>query len=164
MSRRCSRHGLTIALALSVLAGAGVGAYLRLRNPGAAKKSQDLAIVPLPTSGAADPPSNVAPGVEPIPTPAVDDIVISVDTDPDGVHVTVDGEARGVTPIDVRVKKSEHPLKVELAQTGFETRKVDVVPDRDQRLYFALLKQQKQIVPVKTPPKKERKQGFRRFD
>ena len=62
------------------------------------------------------------------------------------------------------MKRSETPLAVELAQTGFDTHKLDVIPDRDQRLYFALMKQQKKIVPVKTPAKPDKKSGFRRFD
>jgi protein kinase-like protein/PEGA domain-containing protein len=164
--RRRSRYGLALALLVSIVAGAGVGAYLRMRKPDAAKKSQDLAIVPLQRPVATEPPKVAAQAVEPTPVPApVDEyIVISVDTDPDGVKVKVDGESRGATPIDVRVKRGETPLKVELAQTGFDTHELDVIPDRDQRLYFALMKQQKKIVPVRTPPKTERKPGFRRFD
>jgi hypothetical protein len=89
-----------------------------------------------------------------------------------GAKVKVDGEARGVTPLDVRVKKTATAMKIELAQTGFETQHVDVTPDRDQRLYFALPKQEKKNVPVKTPAKKRQKPkqkqkrdpGFRRFD
>ena len=98
------------------------------------------------------------------PAPVDDEIVISVTTDPEGVKVKVDGVPRGATPLDVRVKKADKPLEVELAQAGFDTHKLDVIPDRDQRLYFALMKQQKKIVPVKQPPKKDPKPGFRRFD
>jgi serine/threonine-protein kinase len=165
-SRKQGRVGLVAAVLAAIVAGGGVGTYLRLQQPDTAKKTQDLAIVPLPTSGASNPP----PAVQADPAPAVaptvvdEEIVISVETDPDGVNVMVDGVERGTTPVDVRVRKSERALKIELAQTGFETHALDVLPDRDQRLYFALMKQQKKIVPVKTPPKKERKQGFRRFD
>ena len=92
--------------------------------------------------------------VEEVPpaAPVENDIVISVLTDPDGVNVKV------------RVKKGDKALKLELASAGFATHQLDVIPDRDQRLYFALMKQQKQIVRVKTPPKPDRKPGFRRFD
>ena len=144
---------------------AGIGAYLRTRSHAAHQKQEKLAVVQLPTPPAPEPaPVEVkVQGVQEV-GPVDEFIVISVDTDPDGVKVKVDGEPRGATPIDVRVKRGETPLKVELAQTGFDTHQLDVIPDRDQRLYFALMKQQKKIVPVRTPPKSERKPGFRRFD
>ena len=160
-------YAFLIAFLLASIGGAGVGAFLRMRGQPPPKEAK-LAVVPLPAPVTIDaaPVQVTAPTVEDAAAPApIDDfIVISVDTDPDGVKVKVDGEERGATPLDVRVKKAEQPLNVELAQAGFDTHRLDVVPDRDQRLYFALMKQQKKIVPVKTPPKKERKPGFRRFD
>jgi eukaryotic-like serine/threonine-protein kinase len=167
VARRKRSYAFLIAFLLASVGGAGVGAYLRMRGRPAAKQDK-LAVVPLPTPVSIDA-ANVeveVQAVEEVPTPApVDDyIVVSVETVPDGVKVKVDGEPRGATPLDVRVKKREQPLKIELAQAGFDTHKLDVIPDRDQRLYFALVKQEKKIVPVKTPPKKERKPGFRRFD
>lgn len=160
-------YAFLIAFLLASLGGAGVGAFLRMRGKSPPPKQENLAVVPLPTPVPIDA-AQVEVEVQaveevPAPPPVDDYIVISVDTDPDGVNVKVDGEPRGATPIDVRVKKADQPLKVELAQTGFDTHKLDVLPDRDQRLYFALMKQQKKIVPVKTPPKKT-KPGFRRFD
>ncbi len=156
------------AFLLAIAGGAGVGAYLRMREPASVKPTEKLAVVPLPAPIAIDAPpveAEVGSAEEPTSPPVTDEyIVISVDTDPDGVEVKVDGEQRGATPVDVRVKKGERPLKIELAQPGFATHRVAVVPDRDQRLYFALMKQQKTIVRVRTPPKKERKSGFRRFD
>jgi hypothetical protein len=132
----------------------------------AAPKQDKLAVVPLPAPIDATHVEVEVEAVEevPPPTPVDDYIVISVETDPDGVNVSVDGEARGATPLDVRVKKREQPLVLELAQTGFDSHKLDVVPDRDQRLYFSLVKQAKKIVPVKSPPRKKEKAGFRRFD
>jgi hypothetical protein len=165
--RRKRSYAFLIAFLLASIGGAGVGAYLRLSGKTAAKQEK-LAVVPLPTPvpiDAADVQVEVQ-AVEEVPPPAPVDqyIVISVETDPGGVKVNVDGEPRGATPLDVRVKKHEQPLHIELAQPGFDTHKLDVVPDRDQRLYFALVKREKKIVPVKTPPKKKDKGGFRRFD
>ncbi|HEY5946730.1 MAG TPA: serine/threonine-protein kinase [Kofleriaceae bacterium] len=169
--RRRRSYAFLIAFLLASLGGAGVGAYLRTRSKTPPPPDEKLAVVQLPTPQAPVTPdaAQVEVAVEAVeevpPPPAVDDyIVISVDTDPEGVAVKVDGEPRGATPLDVRIKKREQPVKVELAQTGFDTHKLEVVPDRDQRLYFALMKQQKKIVPVKSPPKQERKPGFRRFD
>ena len=160
-----------IAVLLAIVAGAGVGTYLRLRAPAAAKPANQLAVIPLPAplpddAAAAGAVIGVTEPAVDAPLPAAEDtyIVISVETDPDGVDVKVDGEERGATPVDVRIPKGERSLTIELAQPGFATHRVDVVPDRDQRLYFALMKQKKTIVRVRKPPKQERKSGFRRFD
>jgi serine/threonine-protein kinase len=165
---RRRKYTFLVAFLLAIASGAGVGAYLRTRESAAAPPHEKLAVIPLPAPIVIDAPPvepTAEPAEEPAAPPAEDEyIVISVETDPDGVAVKVDGEDRGSTPVDVRVKKGERALKIELAQTGFATHHIDVVPDRDQRLYFALMKQQKTIVRVRTPPKKERKSGFRRFD
>ncbi len=157
-------YAFVIAFLLATLTGAAVGAYLRMtRKPPAG--AERLAIVPVPTPiDATAPALDDTRAAETAPPPVVDEyIVISVDTDPDGVKVKVDGEPRGATPLDVRVRRSDGPLTIELASAGFQTHEVDVVPDRDQRLYFALMKRDKKIVPVKAPPKKK-EPGFRRFD
>jgi serine/threonine-protein kinase len=167
-ARKRGRYAFLIAFLLASLSGAGVGAYLRARETAAAGSHGRLAAVALP----AGPPAQlrqVEAEVEHVehvpPAPIADEyIVISVDTDPDGVKVKVDGEERGTTPVDVRVKRGEKPLEIQLAHVGFTTHKVDVVPDRDQRLYFALVKGENKIVRVRTPPRQDRKPGFRRFD
>jgi serine/threonine protein kinase len=167
--KRRRSYAFLIAFLFASLAGAGVGAYLRTR--GGPKQPEKLAIVPVEQAVAIDaaeieiePPTVEQPAPTPPPPAADEYIVISVETDPDGVKVKVDGEPRGATPLDVRVKRTELAVKVELAQAGFDTQKIDVVPDRDQRLYFALVKQQQKIVPIKPPPKKKKEPGFRRFD
>ena len=154
------RVALLAAFLLAILGGAGVGAYLRTQRPAAAS-TEKLEVVPVPVQ---EDTAEVAVAIENVEAVPDEYIVISVDTDPEGVKVKVDGEHRGATPIDIRTKKGEAALKIELAQSGFDTHALDVVPDRDQRLYFALMKKQKKIVPVKRPPKKDRGGGFRRFD
>jgi hypothetical protein len=165
-ARKRGRYAFLIAFLLASLSGAGVGAYLRTRETASAGPHGRLAVVALPAGPPAESRQAEAEHVEEVPpAPAADEyIVISVDTDPDGVKVRVDGEERGTTPVDVRVKRGERPLEIQLAHVGFTTHKVDVVPDRDQRLYFALVKGENKIVRVRTPPKQDRKPGFRRFD
>jgi len=149
------------AFLVAILSGAGVGAYLRLRTKAAAAEHKPtLAVLPTPS----EPDVHVEEVERVKPPPSYDDfIVISVDTEPDGVNVKIDGEDRGPTPLDVRIKKGTTPLTIELAHSGVDSTSLDVVPDRDQRLYFALVKRQKKIVPLKRPPKK-RPPSFRRFD
>ena len=155
------RWAFFAAFVAAILAGAGVGAYLRMQR---AQRTETKTQVATPAAVEPEKVEVVEKSVADVPPPPAEQyIVISVDTDPDGVKVRVDGEERGPTPIDVRVKKGDKALKIELVQTGFATTSVQVVPDRDQRLYFAL--KEKKIVPVKKPVKKEREPGgFRRFN
>jgi hypothetical protein len=79
------------------------------------------------------------------------------------VNIIVAGLERGKRPVYVRVKMADAPIDFQLLAPGFTTAAQQIVPDRDQRLYFQLVKQQKTIVRVKKPPEK-RGSGFRRFD
>jgi serine/threonine-protein kinase len=169
-----------VAFLAAVIAGAGVGAYLRLHRSPSTK----------PVARTTPPPIvAIAPSDAPLRTPAVGSagsaveveiedveevppappeqeyIVVTVETDPAGVNVKLDGEERGATPIDVKIKKSAEPMKLELLSPGFTTAAQQVVPDRDQRMYFSLIKTEKTIVRIKRPPKKkDRGSGFHRFD
>jgi len=176
-----ARRGMAflVAFAAAVVCGAGVGAYLRLhRSPAAASKT---AAHPAPPPRVAAVPVDApevtvdVEDVEEVPPPAPPQqeyIVVSVDTDPDGVKVKLDGEERGATPVDVKIKKSDTPVKLELLSPGFTTAAQELVPDRDQRLYFSLITTEKTIVRIKRPhgknEKKEKKErpdaGFGRFD
>jgi hypothetical protein len=158
------RIGFFVAFLLAVGLGGGVGGFLRWRakqqksSPVAAVVATDasVAAVTPPPAGSGDTPTPPAPA-------GAEYIVISIDTDPEGVRIIVAGEERGKTPIDVRVKKAGEPVDVQLVAPGFTATAQQVVPDRDQRLYFQLVKQQKTIVRIKKPPEK-RGSGFRRFD
>jgi hypothetical protein len=154
------------AFVCAVLMGAGVGAYLRLRgSPAAAPDREEVASGIHDAAAVAVEVERVEAVPQPAPAPALDEyIVISIDTEPAGVKVKLDGEERGATPIDIRVRRAEKPVRVELVQAGFDTSAQEIVPDRDQRMYFALVKGQKKIVRVKSKPPKERGSGFRRFD
>jgi serine/threonine-protein kinase len=156
---RSRRIGFFVAFLLAVGLGGGVGGFLRWRAK--QQKSADAPAVTTPAGSAAVAP----PDVEKVAEPPADAeyIVISVDTEPEGVKIIVAGEERGKTPVDVRVKKADAPIDVQLLAPGFTTAAQQIVPDRDQRLYFQLVKQQKTIVRVKKPPEK-RGSGFRRFD
>jgi eukaryotic-like serine/threonine-protein kinase len=162
--KRRRKHGLMFlgAFLFAVLLGGGVGGYLRMRakdKAAAAAGSQGDALVVHDGGSSAG-----VDDEDPPPAPAEQQyIVISIDTEPEGVKVIVAGEERGKTPLDVRLKKSGSAVNVQLLEPGFTATAQQVVPDRDQRLYYQLVKQGKTIVRVKKPPK-DRGSGFRRFD
>jgi serine/threonine-protein kinase len=164
---RSSRAWFLVAFLLAVIVGGGVGGVLRWR----AKQKGHAAVAATQIdagqhAGAGSGAGSAIEEEQPPPAPPEQEyIVISIDTEPAGVKVVVAGEERGKTPVDVRVKRSTDPLDVQLLEPGFTTAAQQIVPDRDQRLYFQLVKQQKTIVRVKRPPPDTKKgSGFRRFD
>jgi serine/threonine-protein kinase len=138
------RRALAAVFAAAIAAGVGVGAWLRMHRGETSAKA-----------------ATAAPSVKVTAVPAAQYIVITVETDPTGAHLVVDGEDRGTTPVDLRLTKSDRAAHLELAQPGFETFAQDVVPDRDQRLYFSLKPKRGT---VRKTPKRPPPPGFHRFD
>jgi hypothetical protein len=162
------RAVIATAFAIAILGGAGVGAMMRLRD----KKPAPSAVVITPVDASADE-DIVIDDPPPPPAPAEQQfVVISVDTEPSGVKVRLDGEERGATPLDIKLEKTTKPMKLELLAPGFATGGQQVVADRDQRLSFSLIKTEKTIVRIKRPParpptpkkKDDKDSGFHRFD
>jgi serine/threonine-protein kinase len=161
------RAVIATAFAIAILGGAGVGAMMRLRD----KQPPTAAVVITPVDAAAQEDIEID---EPPPAPPEQQfVVISVDTEPSGVKVRLDGEERGATPLDIKLAKSEKPMKLELLSPGFATGGQQVIADRDQRLSFSLIKTEKTIVRIKRPPpprqsppkkKEDKGSGFHRFD
>jgi serine/threonine-protein kinase len=146
-----SRRTQIALLAMFVVAIAGgiaAGAWLRARRTQTATKPVD-APLEVHVTEMAPPPSAAQP------------IVITVETDPAGVKVLVDGAHEGKTPVDLQITKSDQPVHLQLSAPGFESRTQDVVPDRDQRLYFSLKAKRGT---VRKAPKRPPPPGFHRFD
>jgi hypothetical protein len=169
-SRTKSARGaiFLVTFLLAILLGGGVGGYLRVRARERAKASAGSAAHGGSGSAAAVVDAEVADEVVPPPAPPEQrEITVSIQTDPAGVKVVVGGVDRGVTPVDVKLPRGTAAVDVQLLEPGFASAAQQVVPDRDQRLYFQLIKQQKTIVrvrPTGKPKDKDRGSGFRRFD
>jgi hypothetical protein len=108
-------------LGFAIVAGAVIGYFLRHKPP-PAEAPAAVKLVP------AD-----APAVHD------EDVAISIDTTPPGTQVAVDGEVRGVTPLEVRMKRGTAAIKIELRAAGYQPQVQDIVPDKDQKLVVALL-------------------------
>jgi eukaryotic-like serine/threonine-protein kinase len=144
---------LAAVFAVAIVAGIGVGAWLRERRHEVAAKVIDAGPA-LAVQVQQLPPA-------PPPPPAQQYIVITVETDPTGAKLVVDGDDRGTTPVDLRLPKTDSAVHLVLSQPGFESRAQDVVPDRDQRLYFSLKARRGT---VRKTPKRPPPPGFHRFD
>lgn len=171
--RNRSRRGMfLVAFLLAVVLGGGVGGYLRLRS----RAAQPTAASNTPTPVAVTHDGNAGVEMQALETeelppapPEQLDITVSIETEPAGVKVVVGGEERGKTPLDIKLAKGTAALELELLEPGFARAAQKIVPDRDQRLYFELIKTHKTIVRVKKPPRggsetTKRGSGFRRFD
>jgi serine/threonine-protein kinase len=183
------RAVIATAFAIAILGGAGVGAMMRMREKKPAAPAvvitrvdaapEDIEIdephpstpvPPVPPASSSPSSPSTAPAAPAAPERLF--VVISIDTEPSGVKVRLDGEARGATPLDIKVEKSAKPMKLELLAPGFATGGQQVIADRDQRLSFSLIKAEKTIVRIKRPParsptrkkKDDKDSGFHRFD
>ena len=106
---------------------------------------------PLPIEGAASaapvaptaPAAPAAPAAEPPPVeptapPVPAEIVVTIESEPQGARVTVDGEEVGVTPYELRRPSGAPPAALELRHRGYRTLRQTIRADRDQRLVLAL--------------------------
>jgi len=159
------RAVIATAFTIAILGGAAVGAMMRLRG----NKPAAPAVVITPVDAAAE---DIEIDEPPPAPPEQQLVVISVDTEPSGVKVRLDGEDRGATPLEIKLEKSDKPMRLELLAPGFATGGQQLVADRDQRLSFSLIKTEKTIVRIKRPParpptpkkKDDKDSGFHRFD
>jgi len=125
-----TRRSLRVPVAAALLAAAGVTAFvLWPREAPPALTPPVAVVVPLP-----QPPQ---PAPEP-PPPPPEDVRLRVETLPAGARVELDGRAVGVTPLDVRVPKSEKAVKVVVKKAGYQELQSPLVPDVDQKLTLKL--------------------------
>lgn len=85
--------------------------------------------------------------------------------------MSLDGEKRGTTPIDLRVVKADQPMIISLQLDGHQSVEEEISPAASQKLIISLSKQRKprrkrSKKPRTTPKQKHEKpaKGFYRFD
>jgi hypothetical protein len=116
------RWGVALLFLVAIGGGGAGGAYLRLRE------EDNAAAKPAPPPRPAPADAGVAR------TNAVPDFVtIAIDTET-GTKVLVNGEERGVAPVDLRVPGSTKPIMIELRREGYKPIVRELVPDRDRSI------------------------------
>jgi len=169
--RRPSPMAILGLLALiGMMGGVGVGLLLASARDETLESAVPRAAV---SAGAEDaspeaprerPPTE--PSVEPAPPPPRF-VRLTVLSEPPGATVTVDGEARGRTPIDLSVERGDERLVVALERSGYAPRTIEVVPERDHELEVELVaarraRRRRRAAPEPTDESAE--SPFRRFN
>ena len=65
--------------------------------------------------------------------------MLSIDTVPSHATISVNGEKKGKTPIELKLPKSSDEIVLEFQHPGYATLKERVVPDVNQRLKLSLV-------------------------
>jgi serine/threonine protein kinase len=63
---------------------------------------------------------------------------LTIETEPPGARVRIDGDDRGSTPLSLDLARSDRPLSLELVLDGHAALRETVTPDESQRLRFSL--------------------------
>src|SRR5262249_48077502 len=126
-----------------------------------------VASAPGATPATAPPAEPPAPDVKPV---AAARVVFTIDTDPSGATVIVDGEVKGTTPLELERPRGDAKVHIEIRFAGYQPLAQDLKPDRDQRLLLALAKEVKKPStsttkkPPKPPPKQPDEPNFHKFE
>ncbi|MEZ4438722.1 MAG: serine/threonine-protein kinase [Polyangiaceae bacterium] len=109
-----TRHQGAIFAVAALLFGVGVGAFVLLRAPESA---------------------SLEPVVSPTPPATVQ---LTIDSDPSGARVTVDGEVVGTTPARTTLARGERDIRLAIEKEGYEAVERRLVPQADQLVHVAL--------------------------
>jgi hypothetical protein len=80
----------------------------------------------------------VTPEEAPAETTAPETVRLSFASTPVGATVVIDGETRGVTPLELELEASEQPIVVTFSHDGYITLQDRIVPSSDERIRVAL--------------------------
>jgi serine/threonine protein kinase len=110
------------------------------------------------TPGATEAPV-AEPAVTPPPAALSENVSVKIATDPPGAEVTAeDGIHLGSTPTTLSIRRSDKPLVLVIAKTGFISSRQTIVPDRDVSALLTL-KTDEDAVKKKAAPAKSRRKS-----
>ena len=136
-----ARHGgrnwlVAGAVGLAALLAIGGGAALLTGGSSTPTPPPSRDEAPAAPTEVAAPPSTIAATAPTADEPAP--IALTVESDPPGALVSIDGIARGNAPLTVEMPRGSEPLALELSLAGRRTTSTRFVPDRDQTLRIDL--------------------------
>jgi hypothetical protein len=180
-----SRLGLWLALA--ALALVGLGTFVGVMMIDSGEPQPIIVREERARPEAAAPPENEAPALNEEPTPAelgqvpaITNVTLDIESTPPGAHITVGGEARGVTPLALAIPQGTEPIEVTLDLAGYRTITERITPDMNQRVRVVLVRgagrrpgatsarptpiAPQPVAPPPPQPPAQRPGGFYRFD
>ncbi len=134
--RRVWIVGGTIAIAIALALVVGTALLSSGRSPGTTPAPSELAAAP--EHPPAPQPSATPPEEPEPPPPTLASIALTIESDPPGALVAIDGIARGNAPLTVPIPTGAEPLSLELTLAGRRTTTTRFVPDHDQTLRIDL--------------------------
>ncbi len=147
-------RGFPLIVGAAILLGVGVGLGVAFGGRGEEMVAASDHPAPVPSTEEEEPPVDEAPVADEAPSiaattetapapeteteaqpailaPEASEVTLSLTTWPAGASVTIDGEERGVTPLELSMPRTGEAVEVELARTGFETESHSFVPEAD---------------------------------
>jgi hypothetical protein len=165
------RRGAALASVLAVAAVVAGLAYIVTRSGGG--DATDARRVERPTAAAQIRPPVAAAAaaiVTPLPdgNPAKPELIVwRVESTPSGAEVSIDGEVRGSTPVDVSLQPDHKPAWVEVRYKGYVTHRQSVTRTKSRTLTVDLKKKKMETGGGASGGTKQAKpadDGFHRFD
>lgn len=142
-----------VVVGLLLVAGAAAFLVMKRRKPNVATAVASVAADPPPASASASVPAPAsasppllassetappAPSASASQAVAAEETVLTIETVPLHVMVSLGGVKKGVTPLELRVPKGREPITIELRRAGYQPLQERIVPDVNQRLKLTM--------------------------
>ena len=114
-----------------LVGGSAIGLASRVGTRNAPSTEVKTPLIPLPSV-------RLPTGLSSSEPPASATVRIQVETVPSGADVSVDGEPRGATPLELHVQRAEEPHTIDVRKSGFSPLRDAFTPNLDQKLRFTL--------------------------
>lgn len=148
---------VAIGAAAFVLAGAAVVLVMNRAPTQPPVPAADSALPPPPASSpVASPSASVVPHTS-VPT----SVTLHIESVPSGATVSLGGEVKGTTPLDLQVGRGDAPVELSLVLSGYHVLAEKILPDVDQRLRLVMIRKPTTGRPAKPA---QTASGYRRFD
>jgi hypothetical protein len=131
--------GVVITVAILLLTNEKPEVHATTSSPSSAPPPVPIEAPAPATTTVAVPSVSVAPAPSASASSVAERTVLSIDTVPAHATISINGEKKGKSPIEVKVPKSSDELVIEIQHPGYVTMKERVVPDVNQRLKLQLV-------------------------
>jgi eukaryotic-like serine/threonine-protein kinase len=132
------RAGMIAGLVGVVLIGGAAVLFMRGPSRSEVPAAPSGSVLAAPTTSASAVAVPAAPSAQTA-TATVEQTTVTIDTRPPKATISIDGKVMGVSPVDLKLRKSNDPVTLEIQRPGYQTLRETIVPNVDQRLRLTLL-------------------------